>query len=694
MAASHHIFPFPTDLSILGIPGIAIHYFLLIIALSLFVFIMGRRISLLRLAAPDPRWDSIGERIRRMLSVGFGQSRQPRYPFAGILHILIFFGFLILLIRSISMLGQGLSPGFTLPGLGGGLGEIYASVKDYTELIVLICCILAFDRRLFFRPARYHDRTATSSHSHEAYLVLGLIALLMVADAAHEGSEMAQRYETTWALPAASIASLLMSRMLGETLVLVYIWSFWIHNIALLFFLCYLPVSKHFHVITAIPNVFFFNRTPGGEVKPPRYGVESSDDLDSLGVGRLEDFTWKHILDFYSCTDCGRCSDQCPAYNTGTPLSPRMISIKSRDAAYQCHPILGGVKPQDSRPAMVGEVIKDDELWACTTCGACEETCPVLIEYVDKIVDMRRFLVDEGRVPTTLQKPLADSEKRGNPYGKMGRKRGDWIKDEDGAECGVQILGKGETADLLYFTDSCTAYDPRIQEIARAFGRVMRAAGVVCGTMGKDEVDSGHEMRRIGEEGLFEALRDKNLDALAERDFGRIVTTDPHAYNAILNDYSQEKPVLHHTQLLSELVGFGKVPLKYNGDGRVYTFHDPCYMGRHNGVYDEPRKVMGALPGIKTVEMAQSKNRSFCCGGGSLYLFYEGESDSRMSEVRLKMAEDAGASVVVTACPFCLINLDDAIKTTGREGKMEVIDLAELVARSMVDEPTKGIEEP
>jgi Fe-S oxidoreductase len=363
-----------------------------------------------------------------------------------------------------------------------------------------------------------------------------------------------------------------------------------------------------------------------------------------------------------------------------------MISIKSRDLAYECHPILGRVIPAEDRPVMVGDVVTDGELWACTTCGACEEACPVLIEYVDKIVDMRRFLVDEGRVPTSLQKPLADLEKRGNPYGKMARKRAEWIAGGEENGCGIRVAAGGEATELLYFTDSCTAYDPRIQEIARAFGRVLRAAEQDCGTMGKDEVDSGNEVRRIGEEGLYEALRDKNLEALEKREYQRIVTTDPHAFNAILNDYELDRPILHHTQILAELITSGRIRLKPNGDGRVYTFHDPCYLGRHNGIYDAPRRVLAALPGVETVEMARSRSRSFCCGGGSLYLFYEGESEARMAEVRLAMAEEAGAQVVVTACPFCLINLEDAIKTTGREDKMEVIDLAELVARLTIEE--------
>jgi len=669
----------PASQQVLGVPAPVVQLVLLIVALFAFSFILWKRAAVLRLAGPDPRSDNIVERLKKLLVVGFGQSRQPRYLLAGVLHILIFFGFLILSLRSLTLLGEGFAADFHLPGFGGAFGELYATLKDYTALIVLTCCIVAALRRAAFKPARYHDRHARMSHHHEAYLILGLISLLMVADAVYEGSIMASLEIPLGAgLPLASFASVAVGGGSETLLLSLHVTSFWVHNVALLFFLCYLPLSKHFHVISALPNVFFLNLQPVGRVKPPRHDVENLDDLDQLGVGKLEDFTWKHILDFYSCTDCGRCTDHCPSYATGTPLSPRMISINCRDLAYESYPVLGKPVPQDKRPELVGKVVRDEELWACTTCGACEEACPVTIEYVDKIVDMRRFLVDEGRVPTSLQKPLAALEKHGNPYGKMARKRGDWVGKKDKA-IDVEVLKKGGECDTLIFTDSCAAYDPRIVEISRNFAETLIESGDECGTLGKAEVDSGHEARRIGEEGLFETLRDQNLEALEEREFKRVVTCDPHAFNALNNGgYDLDKPVQHHTQRLAELIEAGKLKLNQLGDGRRYTFHDPCYLGRHNGEYEAPRQVLEAL-GVEYVEMERAKNRSFCCGGGSLYLFYEGESESRMGEKRLQMAEDAGAQVVVTACPFCLINLEDAVKTTGREGKIEVLDLAELV---------------
>jgi len=609
----------------------------------------------LRRAAPDPRLDHIGQRIKRALIVGFGQSRQPRYRVAGILHILIFFGFLILSLRSLTLIGEGFSTGFTLPGLGGTAGGVYTLLKEWTALVIILCCLVAAIRRLVFKPARYHDRHAEVSHTGEALLILGLICFLMVADTLYEGSHAALTgAHVAASLPLVRAAGTLLEGSGTNALNAIHLASFWLHNASLLFFLCYLPVSKHFHVISAIPNVFFSKLAPTGTVKPPRHDEPDMDKLDALGVGCLEDFTWKHILDFYSCTDCGRCSDACPAYAAGTPLSPRMISIKSRDLAYAVYPLRGELPAAGMVTPLVGPAVSEEEIWACTNCGACEETCPVTIEYLDKIIDMRRHLVDEGRVPASLQKPMADLEKRGNPYGKMPRKRGDWTGIKNEPDCGVRQLKKGEETDVLVFTDSCAAFDPRIQEISRALGRVI------------------------------EDLRDRNMAALEERSFQRLVTADPHAFNALTHDYPLlTQPVFHHTQLLGWLLNQGLLPLGAGGKDRTATYHDPCYLGRHNGLYDAPRRVLEALPGLKTVEMERSRNRSFCCGGGSLYLFYEGDCEKRMGELRLDMAENAGADTVVTACPFCLINLEDAIKTTGREGKMEVIDLAELVEQSL-----------
>jgi len=389
------------------------------------------------------------------------------------------------------------------------------------------------------------------------------------------------------------------------------------------------------------------------------------------------------MLDFYTCADCGRCSDRCPANAVGRPLSPRFISIKGRDYAFKHYPLIGS-NGAESKP-LIGDIYDEDEIWSCTTCGACEQECPLGIEYIDKMVDLRRGMVDEGLVPQSLQKPLGSLEKRGNPWGKMERKRADWT-NELPEGCSAKILEKGASADVLYFVDSISSFDDRMQEIARCTANVLYAAEIDFGILGKAEKDSGHEARRFGEEMLFQDLRDQNTDAILNSGAQRIVTADPHAFNALKKDYTDLPPVEHISQTILRSVKSGKIQLKAVEDAsKIYVYHDACYLGRHNNVYDDPRRAIDSIPGIKRVEMTEDcRDRSFCCGGGGLMLFYEPEEDQRMGVLRVEMAKKAGADVIVTACPFCLVNLEDAIKVSGLEGQMEALDLTELISRHLL----------
>ncbi|MCL5125720.1 MAG: (Fe-S)-binding protein [Deltaproteobacteria bacterium] len=674
----------PADTPILGAPAPAIAFIILFLSISFFFYVMYRRINLLRKAAPDPRFSDIPTRVQRVLVYGFGQWRQPRYLGAGILHILLFAGFIILSLRSLTLIGRGFSPTFHIPFLTGSVGFAYDSIKDYTVLVVLIVCVIAMVRRAVFHPARY-DHPGTIGHEHEAYVILGLVSALMITDMIHDGaalkaSGLSGEY---YRLPAATLASMFMPTNSMPTLNFLHVGGYWTHILFFLGLLNYLPVSKHFHVITAIPNVFFSNLNKGS-IKPVKYGVADWMELEQCGVSDLTGFTWKHILDFYSCADCGRCSDNCPANTVGRALSPKMISVKARDYAYEHFPVFDRVaQPGRSERKLVGDIITEQEIWACTTCGACEAECPIFIEYIDKIVDMRRYLMDRGDIPLSLQKPLQQIKKKGNAYGAMKSKRSAWTKDIE--EFQIRILEEGEHSDLLFFVDSCGSFDPRIQEITKSFARTMKRANVDFAILGPDENDSGNEVRRLGEEGLFEQVSSHNIDAFQARSFNEIVAFDPHAFNVIKNDYPEPFKVIHSSQFLARLLSNGDLSLNggYLRD-RTVTYHDPCYLGRHNGIYDEPRRVLKAIPGIRYQEMKRSFSRSFCCSGGGLLLWYENEEEKeRMGERRVKMAMEVGAQVIVTACPFCLINIEDAIKTTGNEGKIEVIDLVELVDRSM-----------
>ena len=663
---------------------------------GLFAYIIARRLAPLFHSAPDSRLDHPAARLRRILKFWLGQWKQPRYFGAGGLHIVIFAGFLVLAVRSFSLIMLGVSDHFVMPGFSGGVGHLYDVLKDYTATLVFIAVVIAAVRRVVFKPARYAvPAKHGKDHTAEALVVLGLIALLMVSESLFEGSQAAiqtQQGEAAVVTLPLTLAWAFKNALISVRLPLLgnlHLAAYLVHELTFFTFLCFLPLGKHFHVITSLFNIYFA-KLDRGTLKPVRWGV-ADDDLDqvkSFGVKQFEDFTWKHMLDFYSCADCGRCSDNCPANAAGRPLSPRFITIKARDYSFRHYPIFGKA---GNGSALIGGLYSEDEIWSCTTCGACEEECPLLVEYIDKIVDLRRGMVEGGNVPQTLQKPLKALESRGNPYGKPDKKRADWIRSAEFQQsCNVKVLDKNGTGDengtahTLYFVDSITSYDDRIQAIGRATARILDHVGEDFGILGAQEKDSGHEVRRFGEETLFMALRDRNVEAIKASGAQRIVTADPHAYNALKHDYRDVPPVEHISQVIARKVRSGAITFNSVEDGsRIYTYHDPCYLGRHNQIYDDPREVLDAIPGLTRVEMQRSRDRSFCCGGGGLMLFYEPKEDQRMGVKRVEMAAEAGADVIVTACPFCMVNIEDAIKVAGLEGKMAVIDLAELVDRQI-----------
>jgi Fe-S oxidoreductase len=678
----------PAKYFFLFIPTVVFSILIPVVGVAVFAYIMAIRLAPLVNAAPDSRSDRIPQRIYHVVKIWLAQYRQPRYLLAGVVHIVIFAGFLILSIRSCSLVVMGIFEGFVMPGFGGLLGDIYSVLKDYAATAVLIACAVAAFRRAVVKPERYAvPAKYGKDHTAEALFVLGMIATLMISESLFEASSVAANTQAglhAEFLAPASLAWLFKNALLStsvETLQTLHIAAYYIHDLTFFFFLCFLPLGKHFHVITSLFNVFFM-RIDKGNVKPVQHGIadEELDDLESFGVKKLEDFTWKHMLDFYSCADCGRCSDNCPANAVGRPLSPRFISIKGRDLVFKNYPIYPYGSPFRKSQDLIGSIYDEDEIWSCTTCGACEQECPIGIEYIDKIVDLRRGMVDEGMVPQSLQKPLRALEKRGNPWGKMEKKRADWTKDLP-EDVSVKDLAKAK-AEALYFVDSITSYDDRMQAIGQATATILSRAGADVGILGKQEKDSGNEIRRFGEEMLFQTMKEMNTEAILNSGVKHIITADPHAYNALKNDYQGLPPVEHISQFIARNVKSGALRLTgSNGDGKVYTYHDPCYLGRHNDVYADPRAALDAIDGLKRVEMQRCRDRSFCCGGGGLMLFYEPEEEQRMGVLRVEMAAQAGANVIVTACPFCLVNMEDAIKVAGLEGEMEAIDLSELVVQ-------------
>ncbi len=658
-----------------------------LLGLACFSYIAAKRLRPLLRGQADFRFDRPVQRLGKVFQFWLAQWRHPRYPAAGIIHILVFAGFLLLATRAFSLI-LGFSDNFFGATV---VGHIYEMVREYATTIVFACMVVLAIRRLVFKPARYAvPAKYGKSHTGDAILLLALIAILMLADGVFEASKAAAQVRQ--GQPAEFLAFLSLPWILEGVLVgaplatlqKLYLGSYLAHDLTFFLLLCYRPFGIQFHVETSLFSIYFA-KLDRATLKPVRWGVSDQqlDELKSFGVKTFDDFTWKHMLDFYSCADCGRCSDNCPANAVGRPLSPRFLTIKARDYCFEHYPVLG---KSENGTALIGGIYSEDEIWSCTTCGACEQECPLLIEYIDKIVDLRRGLVDEGNVPQSLQKALKALESRGNPYGKMEKKKADWTKAKEfEQDCQVKILDGSTPADTLYFVDSVTSYDDRIQAIGRATAKILDRLGVNFGILGAAERDSGHEVRRFGEETLFMALRDHNVEGIKASGVQRIVTADPHAYNALKHDYKDVPPVEHISQVIAREVKAGNITFtRPANDSDVFTYHDPCYLGRHNQIYDDPRDVLDAIPGLKRVEMSRSRDRSFCCGGGGLMLFYEPKEEQRIGVKRVQMAAEAGANVIVTACPFCMVNMEDAIKVAGLEAKMTAIDLSELVERQMV----------
>ena len=514
------------------ISGRNLFIFLHLLGVACFVYIAARRIRPLLKAQRDFRLDRPLTRLRRVLQYWLAQWRHPRFRFAGSMHILIFAGFLILASRAFALLGLGISDRFAAAEPGGMYGVIHA----YAATVVFLCMIAAAFRRLVLRPARY-------PRSADAVFLLALIAILMAADGVFEGSQAAFHGQLPPFLSLPWLVAKGLTYASFPLLLNFHLGSYLAHEITFFVLLCYRPFGIQFHVETSLFSIYFA-KLDRGTIKPARWGVpdDQLDRLPSIGVKRFEDFTWKHILDFYSCADCGRCAELCPANAAGRPLAPRSLTIKARDYAFRRYPVFG--KSQDGQP-LVGGVFSEDEIWSCTTCGSCEAECPLLVEYIDKIVDLRRGLVDDGRTPQSLHKPLKALESRGNPFGKMEKKRADW------AQGAVKLANGSGGLNTLYFVDSITSYDERMQSIGRAAARILGRIRENFGILGAKERDSGHDVRRFGEETLFRALRDHNTEAIHASGVRHIVTSDPHAYNALKHDYKDLPPVEHISQVVA-----------------------------------------------------------------------------------------------------------------------------------------------
>jgi Fe-S oxidoreductase/nitrate reductase gamma subunit len=645
-------------------------------AIALFCWSCLRRFRLILLGRAENRFNDIDKRIWSMLYYAFGQRCTVSHGYRfGLNHLVLFWSFMILLAANAEFLLHGLFPDhISLSLLPPGAYYALSFIFDVASVLALLAVFIAIVRRLVFPPSYIEAR------SPDAFVILVLIALLMIAFFGLHAGEIALGDErASQYMPVSNfIASTFLLDVQKDSLSGYINVFWWLHAVVLLGFLNYLPYSKHMHILTAIPNVFFRSL-----VKVNTQPREEFKKGNEFGVGRIDQFTWKGLFDSYSCTECGRCSDRCPATFTGKLLNPRLVIHDIKVNLLANGPTMnkneGSVLPLISGGG-VGSVA-EEVLWSCTTCGACLEVCPVFIEHVPRIVDMRRNLVEmNARFPGELLSFFENIEQRSNPWGIVPSERIKWAAGID-----VRPFEEGKT-EYLFYTGCFGAFDARSRRVSLAISRILDVAGISWGILGKDELCCGDSLRRLGNEYVFDSMARENIRIFKEKGIKKIITLCPHCYNTLKNDYRQygvELEVIHHTELIHDLIRSNKLELSASYDPGRVVFHDSCYLGRYNGIYEAPRKVIASITGRVPAEMERSYDRSFCCGAGGGRMWMEESTGKSINVVRIEEALKKDPGMICVCCPYCLTMFEDGLKGVKADDKIQVLDLAEIVSNAL-----------
>ena len=653
-----------------NIPFHLIIYPLMVVALAIFVYGFYRRFKFWKLGQSENRSDRIGERIKSVLVYALVHGRILKEAYPGVMHLLIFIGFVLLFfgttVVSFDYDVWGLIFGQS-SFLIGDFYKVFSLILDIAGVAAIIGVLIALYRRYIQKPDRLNNLLDDG-------VTLVWLLFILVSGFMVEAARIAST-NPEWA--KWSIVGYALSGLCSGDSVFWHRILWLLHIVASFAFIAYIPFSKLIHIFTSSVNIYLRSFEPKGALKP--IDIENAE---VFGVGKINDFTWKHLFDLDACTRCGRCQDQCPAYLSGKPLSPKKIILDLQANLYDKGKMLLAGQQIEEGESIVGTAVTADEIWACTTCRACLEACPVFVEHIDKIVELRRDrALMEGDFPAELNQTFKGMENNFNPWGIGFSTRADWAEDVK-----IKRLDKGESAEILWFVGCAGSFDDRAKKVSLAFAKILAAAGLNVGILGSEEKCCGETARRLGNEYLAQTLMEMNIEFFNELGIKKIVTFCPHCYNTFKNEYPQFKgnyEVQHSNELLAELIQSGKIKLNKT-NGKKITFHDSCYLGRYANMFDEPRQILKSLSANPLIEMERNKKRGFCCGAGGGRMWLEETIGERINNMRTEEVLEADADTVATSCPYCLTMFTDGLKDKDAIDKVRATDIIELVEQAMV----------
>lgn len=628
----------------------------------------------------DNRFDDVGRRIGNVLKIAFGQSKLLREPVAGTVHFLIFWGFILFLFAVIEAIIQGFYSSFNLSFLGP-VYSVITVIQDVFGLLVIIAVVTALLRRYVFKIPRLQvDKGA----SLDAIVILSLILIVVVSMLLQNMAGIAKNNFVLHEYEVRPISAVLVNVFFDNPSIganAAYEVYWWIHVLTIFGFMNFLPYSKHLHVFTSIPNTYFANLDP---VRNTIKHLNLEDEnAESFGASDIEHLSWKQILDGYSCTECGRCTQACPAHTVGKSLNPKEIIVDIRRRTKDKAPLIvdGVTESELFQKTLVHDYVSDKVLWQCTTCMACVQECPVMIEHLDSIIDMRRDLVlTESKFPSELNAVFKSLETNYSPWAFNPADRAKWAEG-----LGVKTMAEDSNCEYLFWVGCAGSYDERYKKVSQSFSKLMQIAGVEFRILGTQEKCNGDTARRLGNEYLAQMFMMENVETLNHYKVQKIVTACPHCFHSLKNEYKQfggHFEVYHHTELIDEMIASKKIILNGNNNSDV-TYHDSCYLGRYNEVYDAPRKSLSAVEGINLIEMSRNKDKGFCCGAGGGRLFLEDDEGGRINEERTKEALATNAETIASACPFCMTMMTDGVKHFNKTEEVKVKDIAEIILENL-----------